>query len=396
MAITQDHVATDTTLDQTSDTLINGMTRTPASGNYLVVFTMDYLFPATASNEDFHISIYVGGTQEAHTERQMRADASLDANRAGIGIAAEVSVNGSQAIEIRYRVSTDTFTGKKRTMNLFPKASGDFSQATATADTSTTSGTDVQLDSMTLTPGAGTYLLVFSTSAFTTSASGNPLFAFNVYVNGTIVAHTERMFTEEGSIADTPYVVIIAATVSPGAGEVVEIKWRRDASTETLRTHERTLTLMKVASGDIVEATATADDVVTGTSEVLLNSMTLTDPGANEWLVIFSSSYRYTTSIAAPNIDTFFSLYLAAIQEANTERDFMMDVSVDLADMPCFTAALVTPAGGTDDIDVRWRSSSATEERAAHERTLVAVREAAAVDLPEGQLVTNVNLMSVP
>jgi hypothetical protein len=103
--------------------------------------------------------------------------------------------------------------------------------------------------------------------------------------------------------------------------------------------------------------------------------MTLTDPGASEWLVIFSTSFGYGT-LAVIGISTF-SIYNAGVRDDDSERLQAHGASIDNGNYYGFTHEQLTVAGATDDIDLRWKGSAA-DSRTAHERTLVAVREATA------------------
>jgi len=360
------------TLDQTSDTLVGSMTFTPAAGDYLAVFTGYLDAGGTAKNYEF--SLYVGGAIVQHTERAVDIESSIAVAGISVGVAthAHVSVNGSQAIEVRYRRTSGTTasTMKNRTFTLFPKAAADFRQVTATANATVSATTDTLLTGMTDTPPAGTYLLVFSDSA-DNSAAGIKLF-HNVYVGGSIVGHTERALLAEGSISANLGAMpsLIAAKVTVNGSQAVEIRARRVTNNWTV--YERTLTLMKVEDADIKEATATADSTVTGTAYELLNSMSIADPGVADWLTIFSSSTLYDT-VSTDNT-ALYSIFNAGVQDTDSERLFAYENSLDGTDYYAFSHGRITVAGATDDVEIRWGSNRAVESRTAHQRTLVMVK----------------------
>lgn len=108
-------------------------------------------------------------------------------------------------------------------------------QATATGDTTTTSGTDVLLPAMTVTPGAGNYLVHFT---FSGNVSGTNTMTVSLYVNGVQVAHTEREHqgSNEGAPGFSAYITGV------GGGEAVEVRWRTTSGTAT--SHERTLIVL--------------------------------------------------------------------------------------------------------------------------------------------------------
>jgi len=99
---------------------------------------------------------------------------------------------------------------------------GDTTQVSATADTTTTSTSDVLVDSMTITPGAGDYHIWFSGSV---ECSAGYQY-ISLYVNGVQEAHTEREIRTEGSIPNTPFSVATHARVTGvTAGQAIEVQW---------------------------------------------------------------------------------------------------------------------------------------------------------------------------
>jgi len=77
------------------------MTVTPAAGTYYAAFNC--AVTGSANNWSIFASIYSGGTQVASSERQ--AFGVQSANTIAIATHAVVTVNGSQAVEIRWRAS---------------------------------------------------------------------------------------------------------------------------------------------------------------------------------------------------------------------------------------------------------------------------------------------------
>lgn len=120
-------------------------------------------------------------------------------------------------------------------------------EATATADTTTASLTDVLTTGMTLTPSAGTYIAWFDTS-ITNNANGGITY-FSLYVGGVQVAASERRTTSliQGVVVGNQPQQQAVAThgkVTVNGGQAVEARWRASAGTSTA--HQRTLTLMRV------------------------------------------------------------------------------------------------------------------------------------------------------
>lgn len=103
-----------------ADALLTGMTSTPPAGSYFVSFSCDV--NSATSGVVVSVSIYVGGTQKADSLRKIMpfAGGTLTAGsqRAGVVTNGVVTVNGSQAVEIRWSASAGAPTAAARTMNL--------------------------------------------------------------------------------------------------------------------------------------------------------------------------------------------------------------------------------------------------------------------------------------
>jgi hypothetical protein len=114
-------------------------------------------------------------------------------------------------------------------------------EATATVDDTTTSLTDLLINSMTQTPAAGTYLVMFSGS-IVNSANGAERTWISLYLNGSQVSATERSIGTSGGayVPSTTFAII----TTPGA-QAIEVRWRVAGGTSTV--HSRRLTLLKLA-----------------------------------------------------------------------------------------------------------------------------------------------------
>lgn len=111
-----------TTTTSTTDVLINSMTTTPVAGTYIVWFHTT--LQSNTNNVNVFVSIYAGGVQAAGSEMdstpqiQGGLTPSLNSN-VPIGTINTVTVNGSQAIEARWRVSAAaTATALSRTLQI--------------------------------------------------------------------------------------------------------------------------------------------------------------------------------------------------------------------------------------------------------------------------------------
>lgn len=119
-------------------------------------------------------------------------------------------------------------------------------EVTATADTTTTSTTDVLINSMTITPVAGTYFIWFSTTVDHSAQS--VAVVCSLYVGGTLQAASVRgpvpRFNGIGANSLTPCVAINDNAVVNGS-QAIEIRWKTASGTATA--HQRTLNILRVA-----------------------------------------------------------------------------------------------------------------------------------------------------
>lgn len=119
LSVTEVSATADTTTTSTTDVLINSMTETPASGTYIVWF--DTCVDHSAQSVAVVVSLYVGGTLKADSVRSpVPRFNGVGANTLTpcISINGKVTVNGSQAIEARWKTASGTATAHQRTMNV--------------------------------------------------------------------------------------------------------------------------------------------------------------------------------------------------------------------------------------------------------------------------------------
>lgn len=114
--------------------------------------------------------------------------------------------------------------------------------ASVTATTTTTSPTLVLLDSMTLTPGLGDYVVLFSSSFENTGAPQST--SFQVFVNGVAQANTLKIL-DQATADETLNISINTRVTGVLASQAIEIRWAASGGTSTA--FARTFTLIKVA-----------------------------------------------------------------------------------------------------------------------------------------------------
>jgi hypothetical protein len=113
-------------------------------------------------------------------------------------------------------------------------------QATSVVDAITSSGGDVLIPGMTITPGAGDYLIFFTGSVENTGF-GDAV-TVSIYSNGNQIAASvvrcESFSNLSNPIATNGYLTNL------GAGQAIEVKWKVSGGTGTC--HQRTLIVQKV------------------------------------------------------------------------------------------------------------------------------------------------------
>lgn len=113
-------------------------------------------------------------------------------------------------------------------------------QATSVTDAVTISTTDVVITGMTVTPGAGDYL-VFFTGAVENTGFGDPV-TISIYTNGSQIAASVVKSESFGGMSNP--IGSNAFITNLGAGQAIEVKWKVSNGTGTC--HQRTLIVQKV------------------------------------------------------------------------------------------------------------------------------------------------------
>jgi hypothetical protein len=117
-----------------------------------------------------------------------------------------------------------------------------FQLVEATADTTTGSATDVTVDSMIITPMAGTYKVTFVGSV--DHNTSNATIYLSIYGAGAKVAGSERVFKRGGGQGNITAPFTCRAKVTVDGTETIEGCWRTDAATATM--HQRQLSIERV------------------------------------------------------------------------------------------------------------------------------------------------------
>lgn len=366
------------TLDQTTATQLNSMVHSSVSGKHLAVFSCYLQNSTAAGSETTNFSIYVGGTKVAHSERVYEEETSID--NAYHHMATACVVNPSaENVEVKYIASaaSSPLTAYNRELILFP-FSGTEVEVTATSDTtwSTTTGTYEALLTAT-TPSSGEYLCIFSTSANGDSGADIDI---RISVGGSPLAHTLRTARSFGSAPNTDYPFFIACKVNVNGSQDVVAEWTNSETTGTLTAHERTLSLIPVDSGELFEANATAQVNKSSTSDDLITSMTITDPGVDDYLVLYSA-YHFYNDAPTELFNYTYSIRSGGTKVTNSDRIASTEQSQGFGEIPVMVAAKVSVSGATDDLEMYWQLN-VTNTVSTFERTFVAIKESAGIVIP--------------
>ena len=115
-------------------------------------------------------------------------------------------------------------------------------QASATVLAQTVSTTDVLMTGMSITPGAGDYLVMFS--ATPSNSNINQSVWASLYINGVQVAHTERERGPTSTANETGFVGFQTEAVGVLDAQVLDVRWRVSANTGSVLA--RTFTLLRL------------------------------------------------------------------------------------------------------------------------------------------------------
>ena len=126
------------------------------------------------------------------------------------------------------------------------------------------------------------------------------LFNFIHTFDGTDQTVTEIHSDQESSIPVTPMPFWLVDKVAPDGSQVTEIKYKRTSGTGTWTVFERSMTMIKIEDGDLSEAGSATDDADVTTDAKQIDDMIITDPGVDEYMVVFGASQGFGTLGTAP------------------------------------------------------------------------------------------------
>ena len=103
-----------TTRNSGTYALMDSMTITPASGTYMVIVGTSVVVDGETAN----IAIFAGGTEIAHTERTANGNSGVN-DTFPMTTHGKATVNGAEAIELRWNTAGGSVTAGERTMNIW-------------------------------------------------------------------------------------------------------------------------------------------------------------------------------------------------------------------------------------------------------------------------------------
>jgi hypothetical protein len=240
-------------------------------------------------------------------------------------------------------------------------------EATSTTNTTLSSGTYTLMDSMTLTPGAGDYLAVFSTTVIFPGTAGGERLVVSIYVNDVKQDHTERELWAETSLDGDESTIATHSYVSVGASETVEV-WYQKTGTGNFTGQYRTLNLFPVSASDVDQATSTTSTTTDSSDYTLVEDMSFSTPASGDYLAMFS-----TTADGVSGSQLEFALFVDNLEVPHTERSQYQESSIASTEFIFFIAAKVN-LNGSQDIDVRFKNTGTAGNIEAYERTFTIVK----------------------
>jgi hypothetical protein len=171
------------------------------------------------------------------------------------------------------------------------------------------------------------------------------------------------------------------ASITMDGVDAVSVQFASQAGTTTVG--ERTMNLIPFAAASIFQAIGTVDDTDSTTTDKLLDDMTITDPGADDYLCMFSMTQAFGSLGSADLGRVTYSIHEGGAVVTDSERDNEIEDSLDNTYHLAFCGGRVTVGGATDDLEIFWQGAS-TSARTGRNRTFIAIREGGASFEQEG------------
>ncbi len=230
---------------------------------------------------------------------------------------------------------------------------------------------------MTVTaPGADEYLACFSVWIATASVQNGRLLQVAIFVNGTIVASTEREIGIDSTLDSSGIYALTSGQISVGAGDDVDVRYKTDDGSNNGTFKLKSIILFPAPSADFSEVANQTDLVEDpGTSYVQMGgspAMTLT-PASGNYLLFFSGSSKSTGFPLINIIHTF-----DGTDQTVTEIHADQENSIANNAYPYWLVDEVAP-NGSQVVEIKYkRTSGGTPSLTTHERTMTLLKVNAA------------------
>jgi len=264
-----------------SETVLTNCTLTPGSGDWVAWFTASCR--GDTSTQTYQTRMFKAGVAQAHTLRKYFIESSIaNAEAFYVSQMKIANLGASEVVEVKGLPSSGNMIccGKALTMHKLDEGLVDEVNNATEINTSSTSY--VAMTGMTITPGAGDYLVFFSAQFRKTQSGVTNTIQFAIHKDSTIEAHTERDITVEESLdAGNNYPGgTIAYLPSVGAGVAINIRWK--ISGETAYCTEKTLTVVKIETTQTLLPSGIASLEAFGAASVCreINGITKNNAGA--------------------------------------------------------------------------------------------------------------------
>jgi hypothetical protein len=244
--------------------------------------------------------------------------------------------------------------------------STDFWEEMTDAEDTVSGTTPTVIDAMTITPGAGTYLVMFS-GAVNTETSETLTCA--IYENGSEVSlsgpiyYTRTQFAGEASHDnhDDKWQMACVGIATVGASQAIDVRWWSSGSSVTWDMHSRRLILVKVEGTGISAGAAGSNSVSTSTTDFSASAASISSPpgDAGDYLVLFKCS---PVGHATVVVGAEFRLYVGGTAEDSDHfRLFEHELSYLATEFPHFQACIVN-VGASEAVDMRYARVGGTSE----------------------------------
>ncbi len=369
MSISEAMLSSQQSDNTTAYSTVSGLTLTPAAGTYLVMLTISV---SSGAANYTTVAIGVDGTEETASARQHYHEGSIWGQTRPCPQAthAIVTVNGSEAIQARWRSSTSVLRyASTGGLSIISIASGDATEVASETDITNIGGTPVKVTDFG-TPAADEYLVVWSTSV-RAGAVGDTVHAA-LYVDDAEIPHTERRYFCETSLTTvTSWGISFAAVVTLNGSEEMSVRmWRTGSGDASCFDRNG----VRIKGRTLLQVTGTAADTEsTSGTDKAIDDLTHVNPAAEDYLAIGTGVFQYG-SISA-DATTTFKLFEETTEVTNSNRAYTTGDSLDNMDYVLPIAQKVSP-NGSEDVSLQWRGDT-TDTRTAEERTFVLISDAA-------------------